>query len=152
MLLRTHFALAVFSFLLFLNVVNDKILFGFVLFIATILPDIDSRFSFVGRRKIARVLQFFTKHRGVIHSFSFLILITLILLLIFPKISFAFFLGYSLHLLLDSFTKDGITPFYPLKMKVSGGVSTGGRVEVLVLSFLVFCSILLIFWDLSRIF
>ncbi len=133
MFLKTHLAITLFFVLLLINSVEDKLVFVLVAVIATYLPDIDSRFSSIGHRKIARVLQWFTKHRGIIHSFSFLLLITLFLVLFFPIISLGFFLGYGLHLLADSFTKDGIRPFYPWKKRIYGRIRTGGRVEIIVL-------------------
>ena len=40
-----------------------------------------------------------------------------------------FFIGYSIHLILDSFTRDGIQPFWPLKTRSSGFIASGGRIE-----------------------
>ena len=133
MLLRTHYAIIIFFILLFLSVVNDKLVFIFVALIATQIPDIDSRYSKLGHRKIARILQWFTQHRGMIHSFTFLLSLTIILILILPILGLGFFLGYGIHLLADSFTVDGIRPFYPSRKKISGKVRTGGRLEIIIL-------------------
>ena len=133
MLLRTHYAIIIFFILLFLPVVNDKLVFIFVALIATQIPDIDSRYSKLGHRKIARILQWFTQHRGMIHSFTFLLSLTIILILILPILGLGFFLGYGIHLLADSFTVDGIRPFYPSRKKISGKVRTGGRLEIIIL-------------------
>jgi len=100
--------------------------------LATFIPDIDSRFSTIGQKKIARLLQIFTKHRGMIHSFTFLLTITLVLVLFFPVVALGFFLGYASHLFADSFSVDGIMPFYPSKKKSCGVVRTGGRSEIIV--------------------
>jgi membrane-bound metal-dependent hydrolase YbcI (DUF457 family) len=48
---------------------------------------------------------------------------------ILPIAALGFFLGYSLHLFLDSFTIDGIMPFWPLRKKSSFGLKTGGKIE-----------------------
>ena len=112
-----------------ISYVEQKFVFVVVALIATFIPDIDSRFSTLGHRYFARILQFFTKHRGVIHSFSFLFLITFLLVLFFPVLALGFFLGYGLHLFADSFTKEGIEPFYPWKRKSRGFVSTGSKTE-----------------------
>jgi len=152
MLIRTHYAITLFFVLLFWNSVNDKLVFLLVAMIATVLPDIDSRFSSIGRKKIARVLQFFTKHRGIIHSFTFLILITIGLVFVFPIVAFGFFLGYGFHLLADSFTKDGITPFYPYKIKSRGSLTTGGRIEIIVLISFLFLDIFLILQKIVLVF
>lgn len=130
MLLRTHYAITAFFVILFFSSVGFKFIFLVTAIIGTQLPDIDSRYSRIGHRKIARVLQFFTQHRGMIHSFTFLLSLTVILLLIWPVGAFGFFLGYSLHLFSDSFTPDGIRPFYPSKKKINGKIKTGGAMEV----------------------
>lgn len=145
MLLRTHLAITIFFILFFFSFVNDKIIFIIVALVATFLPDIDSRYSTVGHRKIARILQWFTKHRGIIHSFSFLILITLFLVLFLPVVAFGFFLGYGLHLVSDSFTVEGIRPFYPSKRKASGILRTGGKAETIVFVFFIILSLGLLF-------
>ncbi|MBU0894049.1 MAG: metal-dependent hydrolase [Nanoarchaeota archaeon] len=145
MLLKTHLAITLAFILLFINSVESKLVFVIVALIATYIPDVDSRYSTLGRKKINRILQLFTKHRGMIHSFSFLLTITLFLILFFPVLAFGFFLGYGLHLFADSFTKDGIRPFYPWKKRAYGFVKTGGRIEVIILVGFVIADIALVF-------
>ncbi len=137
MLIRTHLSITLFFILLFISNVEHKLVFVLVALIATFIPDIDTRFSSLGKKKVLRVLQFFTKHRGMIHSFTFLILITLFFALFFPIIAFGFFLGYGLHLLADSFTITGIKPFYPFKKKSSGRIKTGGKSETSIFVFFI---------------
>ncbi|HLD55893.1 MAG TPA: metal-dependent hydrolase [Candidatus Nanoarchaeia archaeon] len=151
MLIRTHLAISLFFILLFLSNVVDKLIFFIVVLIATFIPDIDSRFSTVGRKKIARILQFFTQHRGVTHSFLFLFSVTLLLTLFFPTIALGFFLGYSLHLFADSFTVDGIIPFYPFyKKKINGYIRTGGKSEIIVLVTFIILDIILVFGKFGK--
>ncbi len=133
MMIKTHVIISLFFVLLFLPVIDGKIVFVLVTLFATLIPDVDSRFSYIGSKKIMRVLQFFTKHRGIIHSFTFLFLLTLIILLVYPKIAFGFFLGYGMHLFADSFTSEGIEPFRPWKKKTSGPITTGGKSEMVVM-------------------
>lgn len=130
MLLRTHYVIAVFFIILFFSSVEHKLIFVVATLVGTQLPDIDSRYSRIGHRNVAKVLQWFTKHRGLIHSFSFLVAITFFLVILWPVSAFGFFLGFGLHLLCDSFTPDGIRPFYPLKMKSRGIIRTGGKMEI----------------------
>ena len=132
MLTRTHLAIVIFFILFFINSVQHKFIFVAVALIATLLPDVDSQFSKLGRKKIFRIVQFFVKHRGIFHSYTFAILITLIFVFFIPQIALGFFLGYGLHLLGDSFTLEGIVPFYPYKRKVRGKMRTGGRTEIIV--------------------
>jgi membrane-bound metal-dependent hydrolase YbcI (DUF457 family) len=127
MLIKTHFAITIFGILLLIPAVEHKIVFIVVALFATLLPDIDSRYSIMGRKGLNRILQFFTKHRGITHSFVFLIFVTLIFVFILPEIALGFFLGYGLHLFADSFTKNGITPFAPFSKKKSGGFITSGK-------------------------
>lgn len=147
MLLKTHLAITVFGILIFLNNVNSKFIFVVVTILATFIPDIDSRYSKLGQKKINRILQFFTRHRGITHSFVFLILITVGILLFSNAVALGFFLGYGLHLFADSFTPDGIKPFYPFfpKLKSSGRVATGGRVEIIVFVVFIILDIVLLF-------
>lgn len=144
MLLRTHLALMVLIVSLFISKVNSQFLFVAVCLIATMLPDIDTGFSTLGKMKGFRPLQFFTRHRGMIHSFTFCIVISILLAVFWPSASFAFFLGYSVHLFLDSFTKDGIMPFWPCRKTSSGFFKTGSLTETTIFLVLVFADILLI--------
>lgn len=145
MLIKTHIAITVFGILLLLLSVEHKIIFIVVALFATFLPDIDSRYSVIGKRKFNRILQFFTKHRGITHSFVFLIALTLILLLVLPVVALGFFLGYGLHLFADSFTINGITPFYPLSRKKTGGFIVTGKISerFVFISFIILDVILL---------
>ena len=144
MQIRTHLAITILFILIFLSSVNNKFVFVLVALFATFIPDIDTRYSKLGKRKLARILQFFTKHRGIIHSFTFLLSITFILVLVLPIASFGFFLGYGLHLLADSFTITGIMPFYPSKKKALWKIKTGGRFESFIFLIFVVVSIVLL--------
>ena len=137
---KTHIAIAVFFILLFISHAGYKIVFTLVSLIATMLPDVDSAFSKFGRAKAARVVQFFTRHRGFFHSFTFCIVVSVVLALFSPTVILAlpFFLGYSVHLLADSFTSEGIRPFWPAKKRISWKVPVGSVVEKSIfVSFLV---------------
>jgi len=129
MLLKTHLIFAIFAIILFVNFVNDKLIFVSLVLLATFLPDIDSGFSTLGRRAISKPIQLITRHRGLLHSFTFVVFISIILSVYWPVASLGFFLGYALHILGDSFTKDGVQAFWPLKVKSSGFIATGGKIE-----------------------
>jgi inner membrane protein len=144
MLIKTHLAIGVFGILLLLPFVEGKLIFILITLIATLLPDIDSAYSTLGHKKYFGFLQLFVKHRGILHSFTFLIFLTIIFLLFIPQIALGFFLGYSVHLFADSFTKEGITLFYPFKAKSSWKIATGGKVETVVLVIFLMVDILLI--------
>jgi len=135
MLIRTHLSITLFFILVFISNVEHKFVFVLVALFATFIPDIDSKFSIIGKRKIFRILQFFIKHRGIVHSFTFLMMLTFIFALFFPILALPFFLGYGLHLFADSFTIEGIKPFYPYKKISSWKIKTGGKSEIFVFVF-----------------
>lgn len=129
MMYRTHIVIVLFGVLALLSSVEHKISFVLVALIAGLLPDIDTPESIVGKKWYFRILQFFVRHRGILHSFTVCILVSLIFAVILPVIALPFFLGYGVHLLSDSFTKDGIAPFWPWSKKASGLIRTGGLTE-----------------------
>jgi inner membrane protein len=129
MLIRTHLVVALFFGLIFLNYFENKLLFLSIVLISTFIPDIDSRFSKLGKRIIFRPLQFFAGHRKIFHSFLFLGLISFPLFFISKLIFYGFVLGYGLHLFLDCFTIRGIRLFYPFEYKIKGFVRTGSFFE-----------------------
>ena len=129
MLKRTHLAVAFANAFYFLPYVNSKLIFFPVVLLSTLLPDVDNAFSSVGRHKIFRPLQWIFTHRGVIHSYTFAIVLSVLLAFYYPVLAFPFFLGYSFHLFLDAFTVQGIMPFWPLRKRAEGSITTGGRVE-----------------------
>ena len=149
MFFKTHLIIALFFALMFFDYFGNPIVFLPVIFIATLIPDIDSRFSKLGKRKIFRIFNFFVKHRGITHSFTFLSVLSLLIFFSFKEILLAFVFAYSLHLALDALTIKGIPPFYPLKFRVGGKVKTGGFLETIF-----FTSFLLIdlFWVFSKIY
>jgi len=100
-----------------------------VTLIATLLPDIDTGFSTIGKFKGFSFLQFFVKHRGPFHSFTFCIIVSFLLAFFLPSASLAFFMGYGIHLFVDSFTMEGIIPFWPYKKKSNWRLKTGSLVE-----------------------
>lgn len=133
MIKRTHLAIAVALALLFLPHINSsRLIFLVVIVISALLPDIDSSYSYFGRNKLLRPLQFISEHRGFIHSFTFCLFISLIFAFFVPVLTLPFFAGYASHLIADSFTVEGITPFWPSKKTMSGPLLTGGKGEYLI--------------------
>lgn len=152
MQLKTHLVITLAAILLFLPHVSNQYIFIPVAFIATFIPDIDSAFSFLGRFKGSRILQLFFKHRGVFHSLTFCALISIILAFFIPAIVFPFFLAYSLHLFADSFTVQGIRPFWPLKTPSKWRIKTGGVKETSLFVFLLIFDILLLIFTIQSAF
>ena len=131
MLLKTHLAINFLLSLVFLTYLQHKILFIALVLLATMLPDIDIINSYIGKKAkvISRIINFFSKHRGFFHSLTFTLILSAVLLFISPFTALAFFTGYSMHILADSFTIEGIEPFWPLKQKISGVIRTNGIIE-----------------------
>jgi len=144
MLLRTHLAFAFLIIFLFVKHVNNQWIFIAMVLVSTVLPDLDTGFSSWGRHWIFRPLQFFVKHRGIIHSLTTATLLSILLAAFWPIASLGFFVGYSAHIILDSFTREGVQPFWPLKTKSYGFISSGGRIEDSLFVFLILADIILI--------
>lgn len=99
----------------------------FALGVGCLLPDIDQPQSFVGKRNklFSKVTNKTFGHRGATHSL--LALIVLFLLLTFLQVKylttagqplvFWLLIGYFLHLLEDTFSKDAVAWLWPFKKK-----------------------------------
>ncbi len=136
MLFKTHlaFALLIALVLLFLNI-NPVFIIIFV--IAALLPDIDNPFSKIGKK--VKIINYLFVHRGFFHSLFALLIFTILLYFFNIFIATAFFSGYFLHLLLDSFTKQGIFLFYPLSTKKSKGkLKVGSLAETIIFVIILF--------------
>ena len=144
MLRRTHIAIGLAIALQFLQHVNGKALFLVVVLVSSILPDVDSPRSFLGKSWFGKPLNMIASHRGFLHSYTFCILLSIFFALFYPIFAFPFFLGYSFHLFADSFTPGGIRPFWPFKNSSSGNVITGGKIEDVIFWVFVLINITLI--------
>jgi len=146
MLLKTHLTFAFLIIILFISSVNSKFVFVGMVVLATILPDLDSGYSTYGRGILTAPLRLFVKHRGIIHSFTFAILASILLAVFIPVASLGFFVGYSVHLITDSFTKEGIQPFWPFRARSSGFITAGGKVEESLFLGLILINVVLLFF------
>ena len=115
--------------MLFLDKVSNKWIFVPVVLIASILPDIGRGFMLGRGRSLVKSLRVFSKLNSVFKSFTFCILISFLFAYYLPILAFPFFLGYALHLLVDSWSADGIRPFWPLKYELKGKAGAGGVIE-----------------------
>jgi len=141
MLLKTHLVIGIAVALYFLPFVNNEAYFIPLVIIASLAPNLESGFSSIKRGffKISK------DKRGILHTYTLCIFISVIFALFFPSAALPVFLGYSFHLLADSFTKQGIQPFWPLKPVSAGVVSTGGSIDKsLFVTFIIIDLILLI--------
>lgn len=145
MLIKTHISFSFLIILILWNFVTAKLLFSILLLLATMLPDIDSSTSYINRRikPLDKISNFLTKHRGILHSMTFCIILTVIFVSFNPKLALPFFLGYSLHLVADSFTITGIKPFWPSNKVIKGFIRTGGLTERILLFSLITADVIL---------
>ena len=144
MMLRTHIAINLLFILLFLPHISSDLIFVPVALIATALPDLDTGFSTVGKMKASRIIQFFVRHRGFFHSLTFCAIISALFSVVVPVLALPFFLGYSLHLFADSFTFEGIKPFWPAKKSSSWRLRTGSMIETSLFVFFVLADLLVL--------
>lgn len=146
MIICLFFVLVFFNFFCeYFNGIFSVLFFIFMALFGCLVPDIDSRFSKLGRKKIFRWVQFFVKHRGMFHSFFFLVILCFILWLFFPYVVFPFFMGYFIHLFTDCFTMNGIRLFYPFQKRFCWRIKTGGVLERLIFFVFLFFNIFLCF-------
>jgi len=150
MMFKTHLVIAALLGLVLISLLNPvyPVLFFGVLVLASVLPDIDTPKSKVGRKAgiLSNILNVTLGHRGLMHSIYVPALVAGAGILFgFPLIGYAFAIGYMIHLIADMFTKDGVHLFYPV-MNISGFITTGSIWETFIL---VICSGLLILKVLS---
>ncbi|MBC8501034.1 MAG: metal-dependent hydrolase [DPANN group archaeon] len=132
MLGRTHIVVALFISLLFLVFfsLNNPFLFAFLVVVGSLFPDIDRSSSILGRK--VKFVSWFFSHRGFFHSFYAMILVSLVIYAIFSLVfAFAFLVGFFSHLVLDSFTKMGVS-FFVVDKKVKGRFVAGGLFDTLL--------------------
>lgn len=148
MLRRTHLALGFAAALYFLPHIQDgRLIFLGVVLLASLLPDIESGFSAVRRHGLFHLQP--TKpiyHKNwILHTYSILLITTAIIALYYPFLALPFFLGYSLHIFLDSFTPTGIKPFWPLKHKMHGKIVPGSKIDKMLFLIFLGAGVILLF-------
>ncbi|MEM3112924.1 MAG: metal-dependent hydrolase [Candidatus Pacearchaeota archaeon] len=149
MLVRTHFSISIFAMILFLPLVNSPVIFIIMVLLGTFLPDIAAILVQVEKRQ-NKLIHFISIHHNFLHSLTICLLVSIIFSIFIPILAFGFFLGYSLHLLADSFTKTGITPFWPYPRKIEGPLNYGSVVEKSLFFTFVILDVLLLFFTLTK--
>jgi inner membrane protein len=141
MLSKTHFlaGLVVGIFLIQYFTISQPILFLLIFLISTILPDIDTPHSKIGRKvlPLSYMLNLIFGHRGFLHSIWIpLGVVALSFYLGSQFIGLTFFGGYVLHLIVDTLTIGGVKWLGPVGGKVKGLFPTGGFSEAVIFSIL----------------
>lgn len=100
------------------NGFTDSIIFLSMVSIGSIIPDIDSSKSFVGRysRPVSVLVEHILGHRRLLHSPLMVLLLIICCSITIPfSLWIGLIIGYLLHLFLDMHTARGIPLFYPIK-------------------------------------
>jgi len=132
MLFLTHLLFTALLLVLFRGVspAGSGTLFAVTALLATLLPDLDSAGSILGRH--APWVQPLLRHRGVLHT----PLAAAVLWLAarpFTTLADALLLGYVSHLLMDACSKEGILALFPLsRRRLTGPIRVGSAMEFLL--------------------
>ena len=137
MLARTHASVALALSLFLADRYSLSIYFILTAVLFSLLPDLDTPKSFIGRRiwPLSWLIKLIVGHRTLFHA-VWLWAITIILVYPLNKaVALGIGVGYITHLLLDSLTRSGVQLFFPLAYRIRGPLKTGRIVEgVLFLS------------------
>ena len=152
MLLKTHFSIGLLGFAILITREISIPLFGTLAhptvaatifyLVGQMVPDIDSPHSKISRHSpfVHHITSIFTKHRGLVHSFTTGLIAMFIIALILSKLEFSlmlagwFFIGYVVHLLTDALTPHGVRPFWPFSHHTFRGPITTGSFSEKVIS------------------
>jgi membrane-bound metal-dependent hydrolase YbcI (DUF457 family) len=153
MLAKTHLAIAIFTILLFIPYISGiagKAIFSIVVLMATLLPDVDAGFSTINKIRGLGFIGYFLRHRGWVHSFLPAVVISLVFAIFLPILALPFFLGYSLHIFIDSFTMEGVMPFWPYKRNSNWHMKTGSYVETTLFVVFIIADFLFLVFQIKR--
>jgi len=116
----THISFAEFVYLLVLTTTGVALnaLNAFVIAIASVLPDVDTGASFVGRTFpfLSKRIERKFGHRTLTHSAAFVTTLAVVfspLYLFVPDVYVCLLIGYASHPFLDTMTVHGVKLFYP---------------------------------------
>jgi inner membrane protein len=147
MMFITHLSFALllgFMAVKFSSLPVSKYFFLLAIVLGSLLPDLDSATSFIGKK--FKLVSLFFRHRGVIHSVVFLTGFSIIFFLITKNFYYflAFATGYLSHLLLDSMTPSGVAFFWPSKVRIRGRIKTTGLVDIILLILFIILDVFLL--------
>lgn len=148
MIFRTHiaFAFLIGLFFYFHNLVDNWILFFLFLFLGAGFPDVDNSESKFGRNFLSKAMTLFSKHRKIFHSLLLGAALSYLFFIYDNDAGIGFFVAFVSHIILDSFTIEGINFLYPFgKFTFRGFIKTGGRLETVLFYVLAVADIILLF-------
>ena len=132
MLFKTHISFALLVSLFIYPYFDFFPIFSILIIcISSTFPDLDHKDSKISKNNPLRfIMKVILKHRGFLHSLFTPLFLYLIISLINAGLALLICIGYVSHLLMDSFTKMGIRPLYPLfNFKIKGNIRTNSIVE-----------------------
>ena len=134
MLKRTHLAIGIGVALYFLDIpqLQNHLIFFVVVVAASLFPDLESGLLSIRGPLRMRFAQKVKERMGFLHTYTFCILASILFAMFQPILAFPFFLGYSFHLLADSFTPEGIKPFWPINKVSKGHIPAGGNLDMVI--------------------
>ena len=115
----------------------------------TLFVDIDKATSVFGREvwPISLIVEKFIGHRKLFHSLAIPVLLFVFLsskgLTVY---GIAVITGYLSHLIMDTITSSGTYPLWPVPIRISGPIKTGSIMEHLVFIFIVFGTLVALFY------
>ena len=128
MQLKTHLALALGAALYFLPHINEKFLFIVVTVASTLIPNFALLIS-SNKNFQSKSLEPHPNISLFLRTYTLCIILTIVLTFVLPKLSLPFFIGYSFALFLETFSTQGIIPFWPYNKKVAGKIAHGGSID-----------------------
>lgn len=135
---KTHFLFGLIVGIMSISLLNpsNPYIFLFVVALFSIIPDIDSKNSILGKR--TKIFAWLMNHRGLFHSLIMLAAFSVAGFVLFgQEIGLAVFLGYASHLFLDLLTKQGIYPIYPFHhFHIRGFIKTNRITEHVIMFFM----------------
>lgn len=142
---KTHLSFSIFclvSFIAFTDYSVDIFVIS-IFFFCSILPDIDTSKSFLGR--FVKPIGWFSRHRGFFHSIFPAIGISVLAYFYSKEVAIAAFLGYMSHLFLDALNHQGIAFFYPImKFRIRGIFKSGSLADYFIMIGSLVVSVLMI--------
>jgi inner membrane protein len=120
-------------FILVKDIFSGNYIFLLLVLLGSILPDLDERHSKINQWAgiLGTIAAFFTKHRGILHSLPFnLILLLAVTFFAGKYYALAISIGYVSHLIADGLTPMGVHLFYPFSnFRIRGPIRTGSFLE-----------------------
>ena len=144
---KTHLLFGLVLGLLLMHYFNFNYWLVFVVMISALLPDLDTPFSWLGRKlkPVSNIISFIFGHRGMMHSLLFMVVITTVGYLYLRSYWMGIAIGFFSHLVLDMMNVMGVRLLWPLDFKVRGFLRANGLFEKLFFILLIIIAVGLIY-------